>query len=71
MAESSGPKVASARWGNTINEVAEGSMSGPFSVEDVQRTRGGFVNVVPSFGLEQGNDEDGWPLRLPGQFGGP
>ena len=43
----------------------------PFSVEDVQRTRGGFVSVVPSFGLEQGNDEDGWPLRLSGQFGGP
>ena len=34
---------------------------GPFTLEDVQHRHGRFLNVVPSFGLEQGTDEGGEP----------
>ena len=61
MAESSGEQTSAAIWGKTIKEVSEGSMAGPFTLEEIQSRHGSFFNVVPSFGLEQGLDESGKP----------
>ena len=61
MAESSGEQTSAAIWGKTIKEVSEGSMAGPFTLEEIRSRHGSFYNVVPSFGLEQGLDESGKP----------
>lgn len=50
-----------AIWEKTLKEVKEGSMDGPHSADEIERVHGRFYNVVPSFGLRQGCDEEGNP----------
>ena len=50
-----------AIWEKTLREVKEGSMDGPHSADEIERAHGRFYNVVPSFGLRQGCDEEGNP----------
>ena len=50
-----------AIWEKTLKEVKEGSMDGPFPLEQMEEQHGHYFNVVPSFGLRQGNDESGKP----------
>ena len=61
MAESGSSQLALAIWKKTLKEVDQGSMAGPFSMQEIENKHGRFYNVVPSFGLEQGSDEHGFP----------
>ena len=61
MAESGSSQLALAIWKKTLKEVDQGSMAGPFSMQEIENRHGRFYNVVPSFGLEQGSDENGLP----------
>ena len=54
MGEAGGLPMAEAIWSKTMKEVEEGSMAGPFTKEEMFRKHGRFFNVVPSFGLQQG-----------------
>ena len=55
MAEAGGADLCRAIWDKTLKEVAKGSMAGPFSHSEVEAKYGRWYNVVPSFGLEQGD----------------
>eukprot|EP00435_Cladocopium_sp_Y103_P021695 s4096_g5.t1 len=57
MAEKSGLAQAEAIYAKTMKEVAAGSMGGPFTHEQLLDRHGPHYNVVPSFGLEQGVDD--------------
>ncbi len=59
MAEASSPELNSAIWEKAVKEVRQGSMSGPYSDEEVVAKHGRFYNLVPSFGLAQGTNENG------------
>ncbi len=59
MATQGGVPMARAIWEKTQKEVASGAMSGPFSHERLVKDLGAYYNVIPSFGLEQGVDEEG------------
>ena len=48
-----------AIWDKAIKEVRLGSMSGPYSEGEVIAKHGRFFNLVPSFGLAQGTNENG------------
>ena len=61
MAELGGAPLAQAVWDKTIKEVAEGTMGGPFSSKDILARHGPTYNLVPSFGLQQGVNEEGKP----------
>ena len=61
MAELGGVPLAQAVWDKTIKEVAEGTMGGPFSSKDILARHGPTYNLVPSFGLQQGVNEEGKP----------
>eukprot|EP00435_Cladocopium_sp_Y103_P037180 s3539_g9.t2 len=51
MAQSGGDDMAQAIWKKTLKEVAAGTMAGPFTLE----RHGKYLNLVPSFGLKQGD----------------
>ena len=59
MAIQGGAPMARAIWEKTQKEVASGAMSGPFSHKYLLSRLGAYYNVIPSFGLEQGVDDDG------------
>lgn len=48
-------------YAKTLKEVAQGSMAGPFTHKELVQQFGEFYNVVLSFGLHQGHDEEGNP----------
>ena len=48
-------------YSKTIKEVAQGTMGGPFSHEDLVLRHGRFYNVIPSFCLAQGVNDKGEP----------
>lgn len=61
MAESSGLDTAVAIFEKTKKEVKQGTMTGPMSCQEVTDMFGKRWNLVPSFGLHQGEDEHGQP----------
>eukprot|EP00435_Cladocopium_sp_Y103_P057422 s371_g19.t1 len=54
MAESGSSEMADAIWRKTLKEVDAGTMSGPYSFEAMLEKHGKYLNLVPSFGLKQG-----------------
>eukprot|EP00435_Cladocopium_sp_Y103_P009343 s2629_g2.t1 len=54
MAQSGGEDMANAIWTKTMKEVAAGTMSGPYTVDQMMEKHGRYLNLVPSFGLKQG-----------------
>ena len=61
MAAEGGEAQARAIYDKTLKEVAAGTMAGPFSEEVLEARHGRHFNVIPSFGLRQGEKEDGTP----------
>ncbi len=59
MAESGSPELAQAIYQKTLKEVSKGTMGPSMTLEDVHKKYKGLYNIVPSFGLEQGQDEKG------------
>lgn len=59
ITELRGAPLAQAVWNKTIKEVEEGTMGGPFTAEAIQERYGPTYNLVPSFGLQQGVNEEG------------
>eukprot|EP00435_Cladocopium_sp_Y103_P047784 s134_g14.t1 len=55
MAQSGGDDMAQAIWKKTLKEVAAGTMAGPFTLEQMLQRHGKYLNLVPSFGLKQGD----------------
>ena len=45
----------------TLKEVQAGTMGPPMTYEEALRKHGSMLNIVPSFGLMQGTDEQGKP----------
>ena len=45
-------------WKKTLKEVEQGTMAGLYSPEEIERIVGRHYNVVPSFGLQQGEGSD-------------
>eukprot|EP00435_Cladocopium_sp_Y103_P040890 s1234_g11.t1 len=54
MAESGTAEMAQAIWKKTLKEVDAGTMSGPYTLETMLEKHGRYLNIVPSFGLKQG-----------------
>ena len=61
MAKLGTPEQASAIYTKTLKKVQKGTMDGPFSHEELVQKFGNYYNVIPSFGLEQGTDDQGQP----------
>ena len=61
MSRIGGKALAQAIHAKTMKEVSQGTMSGPWSHEQLIERHGRHYNVVPSFGLAQGHDELGAP----------
>ena len=61
MGRDSDGDLARAIYAKTLKEVKAGTMSGPYSVEEIDQKFGRRWNLVPSFGLHQGYDENGAP----------
>ena len=61
MARKGSPQLAEAIWTKTMKEVAKGTMGPPMSIEEVRRKYKDDFQVTPSFGLEQGTNEQGLP----------
>ncbi len=61
MGRESDPSLAEAIFNKTLKEVKAGTMSGPFSELELDEKLGRHWNLVPSFGLHQGFDEQGAP----------
>lgn len=61
MGRKGGPEQSEAVYLKTLKEVAQGTMAGPFSVDELEAKHGRFFNLVPSFGLTQGLDSEGRP----------
>ena len=61
MSRKGSRRQAEAIYAKTLKEVAQGSMDGPFSHEQIVQEFGPHYNLVPSFGLEQGVTDDGDP----------
>ena len=38
-----------------MKEVKAGTMSGPYTLEEMEKKHGRYLNLVPSFGLKQGD----------------
>ena len=54
MGQTGGQPLCKAIWEKTMKEVSKGTMAGPFSRAELEKRHGPFINIVPSFGLEQG-----------------
>ena len=61
MSKLGGRDLADAIHAKTLKEVSQGTMSGPWSHEELVTRHGRRYNIVPSFGLAQGFDESGAP----------
>eukprot|EP00435_Cladocopium_sp_Y103_P013062 s2693_g3.t1 len=61
MAKKGSEDQAQAIYRKTLKEVAQGSMAGPYTHEDIVVQCGPHYNLIPSFGLEQGIGDDGLP----------
>ena len=61
MAHGGTPQLAKAIHEKTVKEVKQGTMGPPMSMTDVLAKYGSDFNIVPSFGLEQGVDQNGDP----------
>ena len=61
MGRASPKDMSEAIWRKTFKEVASGTMGPPMSLEEVKQTFMGDYQIVPSFGLRQGQDESGQP----------
>eukprot|EP00435_Cladocopium_sp_Y103_P060943 s2085_g22.t1 len=61
MAKKGTPELAKAIWEKTTKEVSKGSMSSPMTLQEVIDKYGHDFQITPSFGLEQGTDEQGQP----------
>ena len=59
MAKLGGPDLSRAIYEKTRKEVKQGTMDGPWTVEEMENKYGRYFNTIPSFGLEQGVKEDG------------
>lgn len=55
MASAESPQLQEAIWRKTMKEVEQGTMEGPLSPSAVEERWGKYYNVVPSFGLQQGD----------------
>ena len=64
MSKLGGPEMAQAIYDKTQKEVAGGTMSGPWTHDELVKRRGPHYNIIPSFGLAQGaSDEKGIKYR--------
>ena len=54
MGQAGGDTMARAIWEKTLKEVAAGSMAGPYTLSQMEEKHGKYLNIVPSFGLKQG-----------------
>ena len=54
MGQAGGQALCDAIWAKTMKEVGKGTMAGPFTRAELEGRHGSFINIVPSFGLEQG-----------------
>ena len=61
MGRSSPKDMSLAIWTKTMKEVKSGTMGAPMSLDEVKQMFGKDFQVVPSFGLRQGQDESGNP----------
>ena len=61
MAESSDAEMAVSIYHNSWKEVKSGTMSGAYSEKELNEKFGRFWNLVPAFGLHQGEDDQGRP----------
>ena len=61
MAKKGSPQLAEAIWTKTLKEVTKGTMGPPMSWDKVKRKYKSDFQVTPSFGLEQGTNEQGLP----------
>lgn len=61
VGDASGEETSRAIYQKTLKEVSQGTMSGPLTPQEVTKRFGKFWNLVPSFGLHQGEDEAGNP----------
>ena len=55
MASAESPQLQEAIWRKTLKEVDQGTMEGRLSPSRVEKRSGKYYNVVPSFGLQQGD----------------
>ena len=55
MGRSGGADMAEVIWKKTLKEVCAGTMSGPYTLEEMEKKHGCYLNLVPSFGLKQGD----------------
>jgi hypothetical protein len=55
MGRTGGAEMAKAIWKKTMKEVKAGTMSGPYTLEEMEKKHGRYLNLVPSFGLKQGD----------------
>lgn len=61
MATLGSAELAASIHEKTLKEVQKGTMGGPYTWEEIDLKFKGDFQVVPSFGLEQGVDEQGRP----------
>ena len=59
MARKSSPELQLAIWEKTRKEVRSGTMGPPETLRSIQEKYGKDFQIVPSFGLEQGEAADG------------
>ena len=55
MASAESIQLQEAIWRKTMKEVEQGTMEGPLTPAQVEKLWGKYYNVVPSFGLQQGD----------------
>ena len=73
MGRTGGAEMAKAIWKKTMKDVKAGTMSGPYTLEEMEKKHGRYLNLVPSFGLKQGDkfrriddhsaSHNNWPPR--------
>lgn len=59
MAKQGSPDLAQAIWEKTKKEIEAGTMGPALTLEEARRLYSGTLQVTPSFGLQQGFDNDG------------
>ena len=61
MAKKGSPDLAQAIWEKTNKEIEAGTMGPALTLDEARRLYSGTLQVTPSFGLQQGFDNDGQP----------
>ena len=59
MAKKGSPDLAQAIWEKTNKEIEAGTMGPALTLDEARRLYSGTLQVTPSFGLQQGFDNDG------------